>query len=257
MIWFRACQGFTGGVMIPMALTVALSTLPKSKQPLGLALFGVTATLGPAIGPSVGGWLTDSYGWPWVFYVNLAPGVLMLSAIIFAVKRAPMQLALLREGDWLGIICMAIGLGSLIALLEEGQRDDWFGSPFIQSCAILAAIFIPAFVAIELLRDKPFVNLRLIASRNLGLASASNFILGLALYGSVYLLPQYLTIVQGYDAFQTGQTMIWVGLPQLLIFPFVPALMKRFDLRALVCFGSLIFTGSCLLNTSMSPDLFG
>ena len=257
MIFLRACQGFTGGVMIPMALTVALSTLPKSRQPVGLALFGITATLGPAIGPSVGGWLTDSYGWQWDFYVNLVPGALMLAAIFFAIKRAPMQLNLLREGDWLGIVCMAIGLGSLIAMLEEGQRDDWFGSPFIQTCAVLAGIFVPAFVLIELWRDKPFVNLRLLGTRNLGVASAANALLGSALYGTVYLLPQYLTIVQGYDAFQTGETMIWVGLPQLLIFPFIPRLMKRFDLRALVCFGSLIFGASCWLNTSMSPDYAG
>ena len=178
----------------------------------------------------------------------------MLSAIIFAIKRAPMQLNLLRDGDWLGIICMAVGLGSLIAMLEEGQRDDWFGSPFIQTCALTAALLVPAFVLIELHRDKPFVNLRLVGSRNLGIASAANFIQGFALYGSVYLLPQYLTIVQGYDAFQTGQTMIWVGLPQLLVFPFVPRLMNRFDLRGLVCFGSLVFAASCWLNTWMSPD---
>lgn len=257
MIAFRACQGFTGGVMIPMALTVALSTLPKSKQPLGLALFGVTATLGPALGPTIGGWLTDNYGWQWVFYVNLLPGALMISSIAFAIRSAPMQLDQLREGDWLGIGCMAIGLGSLIAMLEEGQRDDWFGSTFIQRCALLAAIFIPAFLIIELSRKKPFVNLRLLAGRNLGIASAANFILGLALYGSVYLLPQYLTIVQGYDAFQTGEAMVWVGLPQLLIFPFVPRLMKRFDLRALVCFGTLIFAASCWMNTSMSHDYAG
>jgi MFS transporter, DHA2 family, multidrug resistance protein len=257
MIAFRASQGFTGGVMIPMALTIALTTLPKSKQPLGLALFGITATLGPAIGPSIGGWLTDNYGWQWVFYVNLIPGILMISSIIYAVQSTPMQLERLRDGDWFGIGCMAIGLGSLIAMLEEGQRDDWLGSPFIQSCAILAAIFIPAFVIIELLRKKPFVNLRLIGSRNLGVASAANFFLGSALYGTVYLMPQYLTIVQGYSAFQTGEAMIWVGLPQLLIFPFVPRLMKRFDLRALVCFGTLVFALSCWMNSSMSHDYAG
>ena len=257
MIAFRACQGFTGGVMIPMALTVALSTLPKSKQSLGLVLFGVTATLGPALGPTVGGWLTDNYGWPWVFYINLIPGALMIGSIVFAVRSAPMQLYQLREGDWLGIGCMAIGLGSLIAMLEEGQNDDWLGSVFIQRCALLAAIFIPAFVIIELWRKKPFVNLRLLAKRNLGIASAANFFLGSALYGTVYLLPQYLTIVQGYDAFQTGQVMIWVGLPQLLIFPFVPRLMKQLDLRALVCFGTLIFAASCWMNTSMSHDYAG
>lgn len=257
MIAFRASQGFTGGVMIPMALTIALTTLPKSKQPLGLALFGITATLGPAVGPSIGGWLTDNYGWQWVFYVNLIPGTLMISSIIYAVRSTPMQLEQLRDGDWFGIGSMAIGLGSLIAMLEEGQRDDWFGSPFIQRCAVLAAIFIPAFVIIELLRKKPFVNLRLIGSRNLGIASAANFFLGSALYGTVYLLPQYLTIVQGYSAFQTGEAMIWVGLPQLLIFPFVPRLMKRFDLRALVCFGTLVFAYSCWMNSSMSHDYAG
>ena len=110
MIAFRACQGFTGGVMIPMSLTVALATLPKSKQPLGLALFGMTATLGPALGPTVGGWLTDNYGWPWVFYINLIPGALMIGSIVFAIRSAPMQLDQLREGDWLGIGSMAIGL---------------------------------------------------------------------------------------------------------------------------------------------------
>jgi DHA2 family multidrug resistance protein len=181
----------------------------------------------------------------------------MISSIIYAVRSTPMQLEQLRDGDWFGIGFMAIGLGSLIAMLEEGQRDDWLGSPFIQRCALLAAIFIPAFVITELLRKKPFVNLRLIGSRNLGIASAANFFLGSALYGTVYLLPQYLTIVQGYSAFQTGETMIWVGLPQLLIFPFVPRLMKRFDLRALVCFGTLVFALSCWMNSSMSHDYAG
>src|ERR1700724_3800353 len=166
MILFRSFQGFTGGVMIPMALTVALSTLPKSKQPLGLAMFGVTATLGPALGPTVGGWLTDNYGWPWVFYVNLIPGALMIGSIVFAIRSPPMQLYQLREGDWLGIGCMAIGLGSLIAMLEEGQNDDWFGSVFIPRCALLAGVFFPAFVIIELSRKKPFVDLRLLVKRN-------------------------------------------------------------------------------------------
>ncbi|HEX6566318.1 MAG TPA: DHA2 family efflux MFS transporter permease subunit [Chthoniobacterales bacterium] len=257
LIWFRACQGFTGGVMIPMALTVTMSMLPRNRQPLGLMMFGITGTLGPPLGLTVGGWLTATYGWPWVFYVNLLPGALMLAAILFAFNRAPMQLSLLRRGDWLGMICMCVGLGSLTAMLEEGQRDDWFSSSFIQICALLAAFFIPAFVFVELARNKPLVNLRLIAGRNLGIASAVNFIMGVALYGSVYLLPQYLTLVQGYDALQTGQVMIWVGLPQLIIFPFVPRLMKSFDLRAMVCFGCLVFAASSWLNTSMSPGYAG
>src|SRR3981081_978636 len=96
MIIYRAAQGFTGGVMIPMALTVALSTLPKSQRPVGFALFGMTATLAPAIGPSIGGWLTDNFGWEWVFYINLLPGALMIAAIVYAIEPKPLQLGLLR-----------------------------------------------------------------------------------------------------------------------------------------------------------------
>ena len=257
MIVFRAGQGFTGGVMIPIALTTALSALPKSKQPFALALFGMTATLGPAIGPTIGGSLTDNYGWPWIFYINLIPGALMLAAIIFAIDSEPLQLDLLREADWIGIAAMAVGLGSLVAMLEEGQRQDWFGSEFIQRCAWLSAIFIPVFIFIELRRKKPLVNLRLMTNRNLGVSCVTNFILGLALYGSVYLLPQYLTIVQGYSAFQTGVAMVWVGIPQLFIFPFVPFLMKRFDLRLMVSVGTLVFATSCFMNTQMSHDYAG
>ncbi|HEY1581996.1 MAG TPA: DHA2 family efflux MFS transporter permease subunit [Chthoniobacterales bacterium] len=257
MIIFRAAQGFTGGVMIPMSLTVLLQYLPKSKQPVGFALFGMTATLAPAIGPTIGGYLTDSFGWPMVFYVNFIPGALMMAAILYAIEAEPINLGRFKNGDWWGIACMAIGLGSLIAMLEEGQRKDWFGSRFIQGCALLAAIFIPIFILIEWYRDEPFVNLRLLHYRNLWAGSVVTFGMGFALYSSVYLLPLYLQSVQGYNAYQTGLTLIWIGLPQLLIFPFVPILMKKFDLRLLVCFGILIFAASCFMNISMSPDYAG
>jgi DHA2 family multidrug resistance protein len=152
---------------------------------------------------------------------------------------------------------MAIGLGSLIAMLEEGQRKDWFGSPFIRNCAILAAIFVPLFVVIEIVRNKPFVNLRLLGSRNLGVSCIVAFGLGLALYGSIYLIPLYLGEVQGYSPLQIGKTLMWVGLPQFLVFPFLPWLMKRFDQRLLVCWGCLVFAASCFMNTAMDYNTAG
>jgi len=115
----------------------------------------------------------------------------MFAAIFYAIDKKPMKLDEFRRGDWWGILCMAIGLGSLIAMLEEGQRKDWFGSPFIVNCAILAAIFVPLFIVIELVREKPFVNLRLLGSRNLGFTSVVAFGLGLALYGTVFLIPLF------------------------------------------------------------------
>ena len=257
MIIFRAGQGFTGGVFIPMSLTVIVSTMPKNLLPIGQAMFGMTATLAPAIGPALGGWLTDRFGWQWNFYINLVPGALMFLTIFWAIDKKPMKLQELRRGDWWGILCMAIGLGSLIAMLEEGQRKDWFGSPFIRNCAVLAAIFIPLFIAIELMRERPFVKLRLLGSRNLGFTSLVAFGLGLALYGSIFLIPLYLGTVQGYSPLQIGKVLVWVGLPQFLIFPFLPMLMKRFDQRLLVCIGCLIFAASCFMNTVMSSDTGG
>jgi DHA2 family multidrug resistance protein len=257
IIIFRAGQGFTGGVFIPMSLTVILSTMPKNLLPIGQAMFGMTVTLAPAIGPALGGWLTDRFGWQWNFYVNVIPGVIMLAAIWFAIDKKPMKLDELRRGDWAGILCMSIGLGSLIAMLEEGQRKDWFGSPFIVTCAILAAIFVPLFVVIELRCDRPFVNLRLLGSRNLGITSAVAFGLGLALYGTIFVIPLYLGTVQGYSPLQIGKVLIWVGLPQLAIFPFLPWLIKRFDQRLLVCCGCLVFAVSCFMNTAMSAESAG
>ena len=257
MIVFRAGQGFTGGVFIPMSLTVIVRRMPKNLLPIGQALFGMTATLAPAIGPALGGWLTDHFGWQWNFYVNVIPGVLMFFAIFFAIDKEPMKLDQLRDGDWWGIGSMAIGLGSLIAMLEEGQRKDWFGSPFVRNCAILAAIFVPIFLVREFLCRRPFVNLRLLGSRNLGFTSVVAFGLGLALYGTIFLIPLYLGTVQGYSPLQIGQVLIWVGLPQFLIFPFLPLLMKRFDLRLLVSIGCLIFAASCFMNTVMSSNTGG
>src|ERR1700759_2519457 len=120
MIIFRAGQGFTGGGFIPMSLTVIVSTMPRNLLPVGQAMFGMTATLAPAIGPALGGWLTDRFGWQWNFYINFIPGALMFLTIFFAIDKKSMKLQELRRGDWWGILCMAIGLGSLIAMLEEG-----------------------------------------------------------------------------------------------------------------------------------------
>jgi DHA2 family multidrug resistance protein len=254
MVVCRAGQGFTGGVFIPTAMTIVLRCLPKSKQPIGLALFGVTATFAPAIGPTVGGWLTDTYSWHWIFYINLLPGLALIWAVWYGLHAEPMQLDRLRRGDWVGIACMAIGLGSLITVLEEGERKEWFGSPMIQHLAILAAIFIPAFVIIELWHKEPFINLRLWARRGFASASFMGFVMGLGLYGTVYVLPVYLAQIQGYNALQIGQVVMWLGLPQLAIFPLLPFVMWRTDPRLMVGFGLLLFAISCFMNSFLTHD---
>ena len=257
MITLRALQGFTGGVLIPLAFTIIISMLPPSKRSLGLAGYAVTATFAPAIGPTIGGWLTDTYGWQTIFYMNLVPGALMLGALIYALPHSKPQLGLLARGDWLGIGLMALGLACFQTVLDDGNTFDWFGSPLIVRLSVIAAVALVAFVVWELHRAEPLVDLRLLTRRNFGLGSLGNFLLGFALYGSAYLLPQYLAVSQGFDAEQSGKVVAWTGLPQLLIIPFVPWLMRRFDPRLLVGVGLGVFAVSCLMNLHLSSDYSG
>ncbi len=254
MIVLRAIQGFSGGVLIPMAFTIIITLLPRSKQPIGLALFAVSATFAPAIGPTIGGYLTENYGWQYIFYVNLVPGLLMLGMLWVSLERAPMQLGLLKQGDWFGIATMSVGLGALQTVLEEGNKDDWFGSTFILRLSVIAAVSLTLFLGIELIVKKPLLNLRLFLRRNFGFGSLANFLMGIALYGSVFILPQYLARIQGYNSEQIGMVLAWTGLPQLVLIPLVPRLLKIFDARLVIGVGFALFAVSNFMNIYMTAD---
>jgi DHA2 family multidrug resistance protein len=257
MIAMRGLQGFAGGVLIPMAFTLVLTKLPKPQQPIGLAIFALSVTFAPAIGPTIGGYLTENYGWQTIFFVNVVPTIVMVIALYLTLERAPMQLKLLKEGDWAGIFTMAIGLSAFQTVLEEGNKDDWFASPFILRLAIVALVSLSVFVWIELTVEKPLIRLRLLRQRNFGFGVIAIIMVGFALFGSVYILPAYLGQAQGYNAEQIGAVLAWTGLPQLLLIPLVPKLMQRFDTRYIAIIGLLIFAYSCFMNTAMSPDYAG
>ena len=257
MIAMRGLQGFAGGVLIPMAFTLVLTRLPKPQQPIGLAMFALSVTFAPAIGPTIGGYLTENYGWQTIFFVNVLPTVVMVSALYLTLERTPMQLKLLKEGDWAGIATMAIGLSALQTVLEEGNKDDWFSSPFILRLAAVAVVSLSLFIWIELTIEKPLIRLRLLARRNFGFGTIASTLLGFALFGSVYILPAYLGQAQGYNAEQIGKVLAWTGLPQLILIPLVPRLMQRFDTRYIAFTGLMIFAYSCFMNTAMSLDYAG
>ena len=254
MIALRAVQGFTGGVLIPMAFTLIITLLPRTKQSIGLAMFAISATFAPAIGPTIGGYLTENWGWEYIFYVNVVPGAIMIAMLYFSLDAKPTKLSLLREGDWAGIITMAIGLSALQTVLEEGNKDDWFGSPFIVRLAVIAAVALTLFVVIELTTTKPLLNLRILFRRNFGFGVLANFLLGVALYGSVYILPVYLSRIQGYNSEQIGMVLAWTGLPQLVLIPLVPRLMKRVDPRIVIGVGFALFAASNFMNITMNND---
>ncbi|WP_430644738.1 DHA2 family efflux MFS transporter permease subunit [Bradyrhizobium vignae] len=257
MIAMRGLQGFFGGVLIPMAFTLVFTKLPKGQQPIGLAMFSLAVTFAPAIGPTIGGFLTENYGWQTIFFVNVLPTAVMVTTLFFALERRPLNLTLLREGDWFGIATMAIGLASLQAVLEEGNKDDWFGSPFIVRLAVIAAVSLSLFIVNELVVEKPLLRLRLLTQWNFGIGTIAAVFLGFALFGSVYLLPAYLGQVQGYNAEQIGNVLAWTGLPQLLLIPLVPKLMQRFDGRYVATVGLLLFAASSFMNIQMSLDYSG
>lgn len=257
MILLRGLQGFASGGMIPLAMTYVLSELPRKQQPMGIAIFALTATFGPAIGPTLGGFLTTHFDWRFVFFVNLIPGAVMLALLVPTLKAAPMQLKLLREGDWWGIAFMVVGLASLQTVLDEGNQYNWFASPYILKLSIIAFICLSIFIAIELIIEKPLLDLRLFKYRNFTLGTFANVIVGLAMFGSIYVLPTYLDEVQKYNALQVGNIMAWAGIPQLFIIPFIPMLQKRFDARWIITFGMLLFAYSCFMNSYLTANFGG
>ena len=255
MIVLRALQGFCGGAMIPMSFTLIITLLPPAKQPVGTSIFALAAMVAPAIGPTIGGWLTETWGWQTIFYVNLVPGAVMLLMLWLSLERKPMQLGLLRHGDWAGIATMALGLSALQIVLEEGNKEDWFGSPLITRLALVAGVSLGLFVWIELTVARPLLNLRLFLRRNFAAGAFSTFLLGFASYGTVFILPVYLGQVQDYNARQIGMVLAWIGLPQLLVIPLVPRLMRVVDARWLIATGCGLFALSNFMNVAINLDV--
>ena len=247
MIVIRAAQGFAGGVLIPLAFTIIMTRLPRSKYAIGLAIYSVAVVFGPSIGPVIGGYISDNYGWQAIFFLSLPAGLVMVGMLWYALDPAPRQLHLLREGDWVGVLSMALGLGCLETVLEEGDKDDWFGSPFIARLAVVAVVSLGVFIYVELKRSAPLLHLRLLTRRNFGLGTGANFIFGFSMFGWVYLIPQYLSRLQGYSSQEIGGVMMWLGLPQLIFIPFVPRIMGRVDARLLTAVGYALFIGGSLL----------
>jgi DHA2 family multidrug resistance protein len=254
MIVFRMLQGFTGGALIPMAMTLVMTRLPPAKRAVGLAMFGLTATLAPAMGPTLGGYLSELYGWPSIFYINWVPGVLLIGGIAWGMDKEPMELRQLIKADWLGIAFMAIGLASLTIFLEEGNSKDWFESSFIITFAYLALFGILGWIVTSFVRDEPFVNLRLYGQRNFLVATVLSAVIGMGLYGSSFLLPLFLGQIANYSPMQIGEVIAWSGLPQLFVMPFAAALSSKIDNRIMCTFGLLLFGVSCVMNAFMTAS---
>ena len=257
MIVFRVLQGLAGGALIPFAFSLVLTKLPLNVRPKGMALFAITATFAPSIGPTLGGWLTENYGWEYIFYINIVPGALMTLGLLYGLDKSEPRWELLKKGDYAGIVTMAIGLGCLQVFLEEGHREDWLESSWMVTLASIAFVSLVSFVILQLSRDNHLVNLRLLKQRNFLLGSLANIGLGVGLYGTIFILPLYLAQIQGYNALQIGQVIMWMGLPQLLLIPLVPILMRFVDPRLICAAGLTLFGLGSFLTGSLNLDFAG
>ncbi|MCG6542280.1 multidrug efflux MFS transporter [Pseudomonas sp. KSR10] len=257
MIVFRAMQGFTGGALIPLAFTLTLIKLPEHHRAKGMALFAITATFAPSIGPTLGGWLTENWGWEYIFYINIPPGLLMIAGLLYGLEKKPPHWELLKSTDYAGIVTLAMGLGCLQVFLEEGHRKDWLESTLIVQLGSVALISLILFVILQLSRPNPLINLGILRERNFGLTSIASLGMGLGLYGSIYLLPLYLAQIQDYNALQIGQVIMWMGIPQLFLIPLVPKLMKIIAPKLLCAAGFALFGLSSFASGALNPDFAG
>jgi len=257
MIVFRAMQGFTGGALIPLAFTLTLIKLPEHHRAKGMALFAITATFAPSIGPTLGGWLTESWGWEYIFYINIPPGLLMIAGLLYGLEKKPPHWELLKSTDYAGIVTLAMGLGCLQVFLEEGHRKDWLESTLIVQLGSVALVSLILFVILQLSRPNPLINLGILRERNFGLTSIASLGMGLGLYGSIYLLPLYLAQIQNYNALQIGQVIMWMGIPQLFLIPLVPKLMKIIPPKLLCAAGFALFGLSSFASGALNPDFAG
>jgi len=257
MIAFRALQGFSGGVLIPLAMQIILEKLPQSKQAIGLSLFGLSATFAPAIGPSLGGWITEAYGWPYIFYLNVMPGLLLIAVLGTLLEPSKPNYSVLKHGDWTGIVSMSIGLGCLEAVLEDGNRKDWFGSALIIKLTIISVIALIIWLVVELRTKEPFIDLRLFLKRNFFFSGIVNLAVGAGLYGPQYSFSLYLSQIQGYNALQIGEVMMWFGIPQLFVMAVVPWLTEKIDGRVLIFVGLSLFLAGFAMNIGMDYYVAG
>lgn len=257
MIIGRVGQGFTGGALIPTAMTIIATRLPPAQQPIGTAMFGVTAILGPVIGPVIGGWLTEAISWHYSFFINLPIGILLIGLLTVGLPHQKAHLSQLMDADWLGIAGLALGLGGLTVVLEEGQREQWFESALIVKLSALSALGFLLLIAGQFVSRRPVIRLSLLLDRQFGSVALMGIVLGMVLYGTSYVIPQFVSAVADYNALQAGHVVMLAGIPSLILMPFTPLMMKYIDIRLAVGFGFLVMAYSCWSDADLTSASVG
>jgi len=240
LLLFRVMQGAFGGGLQPMAQAILADTFPPEKRGLAFALYGITAVCAPAIGPTLGGWITDNYSWRWIFYINVPVGLLAVLLVGQLVEDPP-YLSRTKKGvgrfDYIGFALLALGVGALQVALDKGQEDDWFGSRFITTLIVTAAAGLVSLVIWEWFQKEPIVDVRLFKRFNFASTNLMFFVVGIVLFSSTVLLPQFLQTLMGYTAETAGLVLSAAAFLLLFLLPVVGRLLTRYQARHLLAFG--------------------
>ncbi|WP_262927209.1 DHA2 family efflux MFS transporter permease subunit [Phytohalomonas tamaricis] len=254
LIVLRAIQGFMGGAMIPITQAVSFTIFPRRKMGAVQAVIGLVATVAPSVGPTLGGYITEYMSWHWLFLVNAVPGVLVSLAVWRLLDIDKADLKVVRTLDIFGLILMALFLGTLEFVLEEGPDDDWFDSRLILSMALISVISAALFFIRMFTARHPIINLRLFAERNFAVGIGLVFVLGIALYGLVYLMPLFFGTVRGFSSLQIGEVMFVTGAAMFLTAPAVGILSDKIDLRLLIGCGVLLTGIGSMMNANLTDQ---
>ena len=226
LILFRILQGLAGGGLISTAQSILLETWPREDVGIATALFGLGAVVGPTVGPTIGGYILEITDWPWIFYVNIPVGILAAYCTITFIKTTP------KDGqgkpvDWWGILLLAISVGSLQTLLEKGESEDWFATPYIVALGVTSLFGLLLFIWRELSTDHPIVNFKIMRHRSFSIGMVTSFILGFGLYGSVFVFPVFAQNLLGFTPLQTGELFIAGGICTIVMMPFIGIMLKK------------------------------
>jgi DHA2 family multidrug resistance protein len=245
LIFFRICQGIGGGGLGPSEQSILADTFPPAKRGVAFAMYGMAVVLAPAIGPTLGGFITDNFSWRWVFYINVPVGILSLVLSSRMVTDPPhMRDAGKNAGgvDYTGLALIAVGLGALELVLDKGQEEDWFHSHFIIGCSLVAASALTAFVTWEWNHPHPIVDVRMYQNRSFATANLMMMVLGMSLYGTTVLLPQFSQTMLGYTAQSAGMALSPGGFTVMILMPLVGTLISRVDARKMLAFGFTVLS---------------
>ena len=252
LLFFRVLQGAGGGGLQPMAQAILADTFPPEKRGLAFALYGITAVTAPTIGPTLGGWITFNYSWRWIFFINLPVGLITLFLVLRVVEDPP-YVKLLKNAkvklDYIGIALLTLGVGALQVVLDKGQEEDWFGSRFITTLAVVAAVGLISLVVWEWRQKAPIVDVRLFKSFNFASANLMMFTLGIMLFSSLVMMPQFLQTLAGYTSQLAGLAISAGGLALLLEMPIMGQLTTKVQARYLIAFGWLCLSIAMLYST--------